>query len=167
MSVTFSCPGAPTVTVPCQWCVVAQDRNEATPEGRCDKWCEGFTRESVAPTCNFANASIRALAPLLGIDAHDLCGDIEHIHLGSFRQRILLAKNSATTRQPLVQAGYEIEGGHAGMAVVNVNGIPTFQKMGAHVVNFGNTDDQTIGRLNALDRLASWAQDNGFGLSWG
>jgi len=164
MSVTFMCPGAPREKVPCRFC---EESWAEFPEGngkggKCDQWCEGFTMESVAPVANFGNSNARSVLSLLGFDADDLCGSCD---AATMRQRILRARNSDRT-SALVDA-YELEPGHAGTAVVHENGLARIERRGPRVIGCGNTDEQTLRRLGNLDDLAVWAQEHGFGISWG
>lgn len=168
MSVTFGCPNAPRQQVPCRFC--AESWAEY-PEGnglggRCDRYCTGFTDESVAPEANFANVSAAGLLRLLGFDcscASDLYGECD---AATMRQRILRARNK--DRSALVVDPVEIPGGWAGTQVVNgTDGLPTIQRMGPTIIMGGNTDERTLDRLDALEALALWAQEHDLKITWG
>ena len=163
MSVTFSCFEAPRETLPCEFCVEAVAEKWDT-NGRCDRFCTGTMTETTAPEVNFANANAQAVLSLLGLGG-DLWGGCEADELGGFRQRILRARNS--DRSDAVVVPSELEPGHAGTAVVTEDGMTRIERRGPRMVCFGNTDEQTLRRLTALDRLAAWAQKRDFAISWG
>ena len=166
MSVTFWCPDAPTKSVPCRFC---NEEWAMFPEGngrggKCDQFCTGSTEESVAPEVNLANASARGILGLLGFSngAGELCGGCDG---GTLKQRLLSAFNR--DRGHLVREASDTPGGHAGVLRVQRDNVVHLQRMGARVIDGGNTDEQTQRRLKALWELAEFAQANNFDISWG
>jgi len=166
MSVTFWCPEAPRKQVPCRFC---GEEWVDFPEGnglggKCDRYCTGFTDESVAPTANFAEGNAIPLLRLLGwTDKDDYLGG--ECDAATMRQRIFRVRNS--DRSSALREDYELEPGHAGMAVVHEDGLARIESRGPGVYGCGNTDEQTLRRLADLERLALWAQENDHEISWG
>lgn len=110
--------------------------------------------DELAPSANFANVNAGAILRLLGLYGDgELWGSCE---AGKLRQRILRARNN--DRTAAIEAPYELEPGHAGTAVVTEDGITRLERRGPRVISFGNTDRQTLRRLEDLDQLAIWAQ---------
>lgn len=154
MSVTFWCPDAPRKEVPCPYC---------TDEFKCEPWCRGTENVSESPDPNFSNVNARGVLQLLGLDAEYLCGSCDGATL---RQKILKARNS--DRSDLVRDSFEVQGGHAGTSVIkDRDGVPRIQRMGAHAIFGGNTDEQTLRRLSNLEELAVYAQDHDYKVTWG
>lgn len=160
MSTTFTIPNAPRRTVPCQFC---QEDWAEFPEGnghggKCDRFCTGTMEVSEAPEVNLSEGSAPGILALLGFGPEDRSyGSCE---VAEFRRRIMLARN--IDRSHLEVEPCDHPGGHAGVKVMTgEDGIPTIQRMGAMLVEFGNTDEQTMFRLNRLNRLAVWAQEHG------
>lgn len=170
MSTTFTCPESPRTECPCPWCAEAYERGEAPNEhgGYCDPWCDGILRGREAPEVNIGFGAIGGLLRLLGLpggDNGDLYGRLLAEDMADFRRRILKALNG--NREACVVAPYEQAGGHAGTKVTrDADGTPRIQRMGCAVVNFGITDEQTVRRLTDLDKLAQYAQEKGYGISW-
>ena len=185
MSVSFWCPDAPRKDVTCPYCAEARSDREDYIMGRfsldgewvkdpdslsdadwqrvrCEPWCQGTRMESESPDPNFANANARAVLQLLGMDAEYLCGSCD---AATMRQRLFVARNS--DRSSALRDGYELSPGHLGTAVVERDGIPTIERRGCGIIEGGNTDAQTLRRLDALDELATYAQENSFEISWG
>ena len=154
MSVTFWCPDAPRRQIPCKSCLAAGER--------CDPYCLGFTVESEAPEVNFANGNAAAILELLGYCSAP-GGEVPDTAV--FRRRIVRARN--IDRSHLEHEGYELPGGHGVAVVRDEDGIDRIQPMGCRVVSFGNTDEQTLRRLEALDRLAAFAQEHKLEIVWG
>ena len=170
MSVTFTCFDAPRTTVPCEFCAQevkwADDSSESVytndKGGHCSPWCDGTEEKSDSPEANFSNARARDVLGLLGFDTEDLCGSTDGTTL---RQRIFKARN--VDRSGLVEAPYSKPSGHAGFRLLKEGNLFKVERMGARVTSFGNTDEQTCRRLDNLERIAIWAQDKGFEISWG
>ena len=166
MSITFTVPYAPVITVPCPFC---QEEDVQFPEGngrggKCDKFCLGTMGASEAPEVNFSNSNAYGVLGIMGLDATQSAGLCD---LATFRRGLMRALNR--DRSDLVQDPSVLPGGHAGVRVVEgVAGLPTITRMGASVISQGNTDDQTVDRLQRLGGLAQWAQANGYTeITWG
>lgn len=165
MSVTFSAPGAPQQVNDCPFCKQAVDGGY-DENGHCDRFCNGVILESEAPEVNLANGNARNILDLMGYDPSDLWGHLEPEEVASFRQRIVMACNQ--DRSHLEVEPSSIPGGWAGTKVVtDENGMPRIQRMGPAIINMGNTDERTLERLEALTRLAIYAQEHNLGLAWG
>ena len=167
MSVSFWCPDAPQNKVACKYCkqdreYYGEDARENERGGCCTPVCDGTRMESESPDPNFANTNARAILQLLGMDAEYLCGSCD---AATMRQRLFVARNS--DRSSALRDGYELSPGHLGTVVVERDGIPTIERRGCGIIEGGNTDAQTLRRLDALDELATYAQENGFEISWG
>jgi hypothetical protein len=138
--------------------VVANDKG-----GVCGMpWCDGTELASTAPTPNFSNVNARAVLRLLGLDSQYLMGSCD---AATMLRVIFLARNgdvSSARRDEEI-----LEAGHAGVAVMQVNGMPTIERRGPKTIMCGNTDEQTQRRLAALHELAAWAQENGHEIAWG
>lgn len=166
MSVTFHCPDAPRKRTPCPFCTESWAE---FPEGngiggKCDRFCTGFTEESEAPEANFANDNAAGLLCLLGLGGQeDMYGEC---NAATMRQRILRARNG--DRSALVSDAEVIPGGYAGTCVIEgEDSLPTIQRMGPTIIYGGNTDERTLERLAALERLAVWAQEHNMQIQWG
>ena len=164
MSVTFWCPEAPRKQVPCRFCTEewAEFPEGNGKGGKCDRFCTGFEEASEAPEANFGNTTTVGLLGLLGFDSSNLFGSCDGATL---RQRLFRARNSS--RSHLVENAYDHAGGDAGVRVSHEGNVARVERMGARVVSFGNTDEETLRRLTYLEALAVYAQDNGFEISWG
>jgi hypothetical protein len=162
MSVTFSVPNAPIKTIPCPYCAEAVKGGWDT-DGMCDPWCEGTEEQTEAPEANFANGNARDILELLGLGS-ELWGQAP---TATVRQGLLKARNG--NRDHLTREPSRMEGGHAGTKVSHdETGMPRIQRMGATVIDGGNTDEQTVRRLDALEALCQWAQENGGSvICWG
>lgn len=169
MSTTFTTPCVVYHQVPCRFC---QEEWAEFPEGngrggKCDSFCTGFEDVPDAPEVNLSEGSAAGLLSLLGLrgDANDpSCGSCE---VATFRRRLMLARNS--DRSALDVEPGTFPGGYAGVQVTTgADGIPTIQRMGARYIEVGNTDEQTMNRLERLERLALWAQEQGHPeITWG
>jgi len=142
MSVTFFCPLAPVKRAPCPWC---------EPGASCESGCSGSVSSSVVPEPCFSNVNARDLLDLLGFNPGlELTGSCSPAEM---RRAIIRARNSDRSR--LVRLGGEqprrtrVEGG----ALV----------AGPLVIEGGNTDNQTLARLDALEALAL----QGYRICWG
>jgi len=147
MSVTFWVPDAPQIEIQCPYC---------TPEDNCPGYgglgCSGTRTESEGPSANLANASVRVLFGLLGMDPVDLCGSLKHSELPDFQRRIVRLSNVENERTSAIEPPYSSGGPGTGKCTV---------------IYGGNTDTQTLRRLRSIQRVVSWAQDNGHGIAWG
>lgn len=167
MSTTFTCPESPRTETPCPWCKQAVEGGYDV-DGKCDPWCNGTMTTREAPEVNIGHGAIGGLVRLLGLpggDTGDIYGSMDATEVADFRRAIFKALNK--DRSSLVVEPYELKGGHAGTAIVkDEDGTPRIQRMGAGYISFGNTDEQTVRRLTDLDKLAQYAQEKGYGISW-
>lgn len=169
MSVTFWCPEAPRETRPCPWCgeggMWVGRPEMLTPEGRCDQWCDGTVEESVAPEVNFTNDNTRDILRLLSIhNPEGLWGSLTSAEIPAVLQRILVAAAKESSRAHLVESTWE-EGGERRIAV-NDDGIPEITT-GCRVIHCGNSDEQTVHRLESLRELLVWAHEHKMKVAWG
>lgn len=168
MSITFQASTSKTTVVkqPCTFtgCCAAE---------RCGYCVDGVEEDFVnEASVNFANTNAINLGRLLEIPGlcesePDFCGTIPASMVGTLRQRIMLAKNSPTNRAHLVDEPSETPGGWAGVRLEKVDNVVTIVRMGPKIINCGNTDEQTIRRLEALDKVLAWAQINNDSIEWG
>jgi len=194
MSVTFSCPDAPTTNHPCEWC---EDTRRWHAEGGCHQWpildgeivrdeariaaftsaemarltcsphCNGTQETSVAPEANFANASARGVLALMGQDASDLWGGLEPAGIPAVMQRLMVAVNRDNARSHLVREGSDGRAFDKARMVTDPDtGLSTISR-GCRVIDGGNTDEQTLRRLGAVRELLSYAHEHGFSVCWG
>ena len=195
MSVTFSCPDAPTTSHPCEWCEDtrrwhaeglcshmwphldgATIRDEAriaafTPAEMarltCSPHCNGNQETSLAPEANFANASARGVLALMGQDSDDLWGGLEPVEIPAVMQRLMVAVNRDDTRSHLVREGMDGRAFDKARMITDPDtGLSTISR-GCRVLDGGNTDGQTLRRLSAVRELLSYAHEHGFSVSWG
>lgn len=169
MSVTFGCPEAPTERLPCPWCGEGGrwvDRPDMlTPEGRCDQWCDGTVEESVAPEVNLSNHNAGNILHLLGLfDPEGPWGSLSVEEIPAVLQRCMVVLARETRRAHLVEDTFE-EGGQRRL-VVNEEGLPEIQT-GCRVIHCGNTDEDTVRRIEALRDLLAWAHEHGLRVCWG
>lgn len=152
MSVTFTCWSAPTKQVPCPFCRDWPDSMKDPTTGRCDDHCTGFTDESEAPECNFANDNARGVLSLLGLYQYgedDLYGSLKPDQLGTYLQKLMVLLNVDKKRVDLIESPWED------------------QTPGqCRIISAGNTDEQTVRRLTALQDLFLYASQNQFEVTW-
>ena len=142
MSVTFTCPEAPRRTTrrPC-------DFDGCCPSSRCG-YCRDGVEEVVTdslPFVNLANGNAKALLRLLGLDAHDLYGQLAVVKdIAGVRQRITRLRNSVTARSAAVRE----------------------PRQEPRIIDVGLSDDGILERLERLDTLLAVAQQHGWSVSW-
>lgn len=192
MSVTFSCPDAPTTSHPCPRCPDAREwakqgqswphldgtmvRDEAVIASwteatwdrvTCSGWCKGTEKVSTAPEANFANASARGVLTLMGQDSNDLWGGLEPEEIPAVLQRLMVAMNRDNARSHLVREGSDGRAFDQPRMVTDPDtGLSTISR-GCRVIDGGNTDEQTLRRLGAIRELLSHAHEHGFTVAWG
>jgi hypothetical protein len=137
-----------------------------TPECRCG-YCddEGMCDEPdfTMPWCDFSVGS--DLRALVGLPA-DGEGTVPADQVPAVLRRILRALNVEADRAHLVEEGYE---GPA-LATPRVTtdpetGLATLSR-GCHVISGGCTDEMTVRRLVSLQKLFTYAADNGYTVRW-
>lgn len=163
MSVTFWCPDAPRKRVPCPFCADYRQRGWIQIGERCDQHCNGTIEVSDAPECSFSQDNSQAILRLLGFQFRggDLFGQCSGT---TMKRRITKARNG--DRSAAVRPAYHKKGGGAGVSVKREGGLTTIQPMGAELYECGNTDEETVGRLEQLWKLATWAKKHGQEIQW-
>mgnify|MGYP007046938857 FL=1 len=177
MSITFYCPDAPTEKVPCETCQLVEQYHEHDDEqipwnshgGCCSTYCDGTVMKSPAPEPNFANVNARNLIRLLKLPSDGLGGgDMMGGSCDAPTMLRAIMRVSNTDRTSALREPVEMAGGHAGTAVVtDDSGVSRIERMGAHCIDAGNTDEQTLRRLDDLTKLAQYASEHGLEISWG
>ena len=184
MSVTFWCPEAPRTEEVCEWCArVRTERSErAAFDGSwveagqelssaewatvtCDPWCSGIRQVSMAPEINYSNLNARGVLGLLGQDVTSLEGSFDLAEIPAVMQRILFVVNRADVRAHLVYDAYEEA--DAPHIVLSVGSQAPRVAGGCRVIECGNTDAQTVRRLEQVRDLLSYACQHGLAVSWG
>lgn len=150
MSITFYCPDAPRTTRPCPFCQEAVERGYDI-DGHCDAYCDGQEEVSEAPECNFANVNALNILALLGL-VQDYCGEIAPTMFPRLLQRLMVALNSTGRRTHLVEAAAESGGEGTGQC---------------HAIYCGNTDEQTVRRLESFRLLVAYAKEHNYPIVWG
>lgn len=113
-------------------------------------WCPGAPE---APEFNLANVNACNLLRLVGIDPDpDYYGEIKIDKLSTIQQCITLALNSERRRSRLIESPNTFGGAGSGHC---------------RVIYYGNTDDQTLRRLQQLRGLVSYAQKHRHQITWG
>jgi len=120
-------------------------------DGRCDAYCNGQEEVSEAPECNWANVNALNVMRLLGLQA-DYCGEIAIETLPRLLQRLMVALNSERRRSHLVEAPEEFGGEGTGHC---------------HTIFCGNTDEQTVRRLESFRKLVVYAKEHNYRIVWG
>lgn len=183
MSVTFHCPDAPRTEEVCEWCARArQDRDDQSAlDGEwiavdavlsdedwarvtCDPWCSGTRRVSTAPETNLANSNARGILDLIGL-GDDLCGCVASEDIPDVLRRIMGAMNRDSSRAPLI-TGMRDERGAPRIVTDPDTGLPTISR-GCRVIFGGNTDAQTLRRLETVREVFLHAHQHGFRVAWG
>lgn len=181
MSTTFYIPGAPKVRQECRWCLQAQGGHQSGHVAlkgewvewtsvseedkalvRCDPYCRGYDEESTLPEANFAEANAMNLLHLLGLEP-DYGGTIPNADIPALMRRILVLCASPKERAHLIR-----EESVETSRTVNLDDadLPRIGP-GARIIDFGNTDEQTLGRLIRLRSVLSAAAQNGYDVCWG
>jgi hypothetical protein len=107
-----------------------------------------FSNDEV-PEANFSNANARNLLGLLGIETDpELCGEIPHDQIASVRREITRARNGDRS-QALTPSSVSREAN------------------GPLLIECGSTDEQVLYRLEKLDMVLRYAQEQGFSVHWG
>lgn len=190
MSVTFLVADAPTKTMCCQWCAEVRSTPKADrefaraaldgawvedPEAlseedwsrvQCDPWCRGT--ETVWPEgceANFANTNAAGILRLLDLPCEDgLCGSIEADEIPAVLQRILVVMNRRGARAPLDRDAADFRA-PARVVTDPETGLDRIAT-GPRVVSFGNTDADTMRRLDDLRTLFVKAREHGSSVTW-
>lgn len=180
MSTTFYIPSAPKVRQECEWCVKARREDwddmvfldgewvepsslsdEEKARARCEKFCRGWTEESTAPEANFSESNAVSIIQLIGLE-YDYGGAILHKDIPALMRRIMVLCATPEERAHLVRE----ESVESSRQVLLDENLPRIQP-GARMIDFGNTDEQTVGRLACLRDVLSAAAQNGWDVHWG
>ena len=192
MSVTFWIPDAPKKTVPCEWCLRARrrrddfervglhgkwicndelvDSDKLTDEQwsivTCDPYCSGEYQAGTLPELNLANGNARQVLALVGLPSEEY-GKVAHADIPAALRGIMLAMNKDSDRAPLVRESSERYAFDTPVVMEDADtGLPTITR-GVKVIDFGNTDDQTMSRLIRLREVLVAASSGGFDVHWG
>lgn len=176
MSITIYCPAAPTTAAPCPYCEEARSPEgwrgaldgawvnieELSPEDRakvnCDPWCKGEEVTSTLPEVNWSSANARGVMDLLGLDPES--GDLSPEEIPAVLRAIMGAKNRDAARAGLVVPASDER---APARVVGGDRI----EPGCRIIGFGNTDEDTLRRLDAFQGLLIQALEGNYSVSWG
>jgi len=109
--------------------------------------------EEDAPDINFSNTNARDILTLIGEDVAngDIWGSWTPDRMPRVRRAIIRARAVESARSHLTVEPRE---SHVGSG-------------GCRVIDCGNTDDQTLRRLNALEKVIIYAQRHGLDVHWG
>lgn len=164
MSITFFCPDAPShhQRVPCD---SPSYGLTCTPEERCGYCDDGMMDERVTecPEVNFSNDNALNILAILGL-GRDYYGEIGVEAIPYVLQRCMVVLARESSRSHLVFDTYEA-GGERRMAI-NDNGMPEI-RTACRVINMGNTDEQTVSRIERVRDLLVWAHERDFKVCWG
>lgn len=161
MSVTFWIPDAPKDAA-----VIDCDFPGCVEGNRCGYCVDGVdvVDTAEAPAANFANANARNILALLGQiepDDEDLCGSWSLDYMPIIRRAIMRAR--AGSRIHLVRDASE---SRTAKVVNGDDGVTTIQR-GCTVIDCGNTDEQTMRRLDDIEAVVVYAQQHGWEVHWG
>ena len=117
-------------------------------------WCPDAPRESESPAANFANMNARAVLSLLDEDFDDLYGNWDVATLASVRQRLLVLINSIGKYGAMAIAIFDRR-----ETITGGNGTAT-------MITCGNTSDDTLRRLQYIEEVVIYAQENSYSVSW-
>jgi hypothetical protein len=106
---------------------------------------------SESPEFNLANGNAAGMMSLLGYDAYEQW-EIKVEELADVQQRLTRAMNSNACREILIRPASSGGGPGTGQC---------------HWVDCGNTDEQTLRRLNQMRRLVTYAQEKKLRITWG
>jgi hypothetical protein len=136
----------------------------------CSPWCKGVEKVSTAPEVNFANANARGVLGLMGQDPSELWGTIEVKDIPAVMQNLFKPANSRNSRSHLDVEPSDSQTEIASKVTVDPEtGIPTISppRLTCRVIDVGNTDLDTLRRVNAIMNLLSEAHKGGFDVCWG
>jgi len=164
MGVQFCCPEAPVTKEPCPFCIEWRENGWLEEGERCDRFCDGTADVHAEPCIDFATDNAVAVLRLMGFQIppdhpHGECD-------GATLRRGVMKARHADRRSALREATF-IPGGHAGVEITHDGNVTRIQRMGPAYHLSGNTDEQTLRRLDSLERLAVWAQEHNLRITWG
>lgn len=186
MSMTFRCPGAPTRSETCGWCVGVRNYRDGpfALDGEwvrdpaaltdaewarvtCDPWCSGLTTVSTGPEVNLSNANARDVLALLGLPTEDDWGSVQHEDIPAVLRRIMVVMNDGSAREHLVAEPVDRRAFDTPRIVTDSETGLSAITRGARLVFQGNTDANTLHRLERVREVFTFASTNGFTVSWG
>ncbi len=110
-----------------------------------------------APPVNWATTNARAVFALVGIPTPDyLVGELPQSMVADILRNVIGARNSRARRQPLDRVQVNVPSSFKSVA----------QASGARVIESGNTDEQTLRRLDQLQDLLVYAQKHQLPIGW-
>jgi len=136
----------------CDYCPEAKCSPGNPDPEHADPWCTGSIREPGVPTCNFANGNATALLRLIGVKSPGPCGEITGALVPEIQRGVIAARNSRKRRLPHDADAYDVGGPGTGHC---------------RVISFGNTDDQTMRRLDYFQEFLDYCKAQGCGFYWG
>ncbi len=161
MSITFWIPAAPKDAE-----VVDCDFPGCVEGNRCGYCVDGMDviDTSEAPEVNMSETNAAHLLALLSQTTHDdEFGSWQVGYLPMIRRAIMRIRANANSRKHLVNEVSET----FNVRVVNgPDGVSAIER-GCRVINCGNTDEQTMRRLDKLEAVVIYAQVHGWEVHWG
>jgi hypothetical protein len=126
-----------------------------------DFWIPG--REGEEPWANFANGNARGLIDLLGLpDDGYLSGSVSPQEVHGVLRTIMGALARPKVREGLLRPQRTEQNSR----LWDDDGVPTISP-GVKVIWSGNTDDQTVRRLETVRDVFAQAAEKGTGVRWG
>lgn len=149
MSSTFMCPEAGSREVPCEFCArYKAEMPEYLVDGKCDRYCTGTQTEYLGPQVNLSGYNTSSILRMLDLPDEEY-GSIPATEVPEVLRRVIRALNVTSKRAHTVEEAFEERGA-----------------LGARMVSFGNTDEDTVRRLTSMQNLLVYAADNGFEVVW-
>lgn len=126
------------------------DTPGCTRDDRCGYCDGGIQTEVVSPEVNFSNQNAMELLSLVGERPGVICGGWEPYQLPGVRRAIIEARALKRTRSPFVREESD-----------------TQSPGKCRMLDFGNTDDQILDRLDKLESIVVLAHDRNATVDWG
>jgi len=164
VSVTFTCPDAPSEIrrVPCDSPDLGLECTEGHRCGYCDDgWMEQHVTD--CPEVNFSNDNTRAILALLQI-APEVVGSLTPSQIPAVLRRCMVVVNQVADRAHLVFDTCEEP--RERRVVVNEDGMPEITT-GPRIIHGGNTDEDTLRRLDNIQEILVYAAEHGYTVAWG
>jgi len=139
------------IETPCDWCEGAKCKPGAPDPEYADPWCKGSQHNPNVPTVNFANANAMVIMSLLGIE-QDYAGEVPADQLPEIQRKVIAARNSRKRRVPYDADPYDVGGPGTGQC---------------RTIYCGNTDEQTLRRLDQFQELLDFCKEKSCGFYWG
>lgn len=143
------CPEAGSREVPCEFCArYRAESPEYLVDGKCDPYCTGFQTEYNGPQVNLSGYNTVLVLRMLDLPSEEY-GSIPAAEVPKVLRRVIRALNVSRAREHTVEEAFEERGA-----------------LGARMVSFGNTDEDTVRRLTSMQTLLVYAADNGYEVVW-